>query len=215
MHRVEREVIPPRRNYRLNYATVTLALIFASFVMGGTAFAVRWAIDEVNTPSRLVVQVGSASAPSATEQHPSNQALADTAKEHLSFEVVGVSPEKFFSRMLLSYQRGEVMREIVTPFFAQTNIFEGSTVSPPDVPVITGKSPWVKFATVLPTEVHVIIAKSLEPQFRDFLHRQPGVMPPSLIAESIQADSDDTAKAYVWVDIRFKSFKPEASAEDK
>lgn len=211
LHRVEREVIPPRRNYRLNYATVTLALVFCSFMLGGAAFAVRWGLDEIKQSERLVVQVGTASVPAAVDHlNQSNLALASSAKEHIKFDVVGISPEEFFSNVLVSYQQGEIMHDLVAPFFLQTSIFEGATTNPPDSNILNGKSGWVKFSGSLPTEVHVIIAKSLEPQFRDFINRQEGVVP-APVATDRSGDVSQEETQYIWVDMRFMSFKETAT----
>ncbi len=216
LRRVEREVIPPRRNYRLNYATVTLAMVFVSFMLGGATFAVRWGLEELNRSERLIVQVGSTSAPlSAESESRSHLALAESAKEHVMFDVIGVSPEVFFSEVLLSYKQGEVMHDIVAPFFSQTNIFEGATVSPPDLSLLKGSKDWVKFSKSLPTEVHIIIPKLLEDQFKDFMTRQKGVVPYMQTQEQMKTNYQKEAK-FIWVDIRFKSFATtaETSIED-
>ncbi|MCD6119247.1 zf-HC2 domain-containing protein [bacterium] len=212
LHRVEREVIPPKRNYRLNYATVTLALILVSFLMGGTAFGVKWAVEELNKTERYIVQVDAAASRSAESGELSvNPALGANASERIEFDVVGVAPEDFFTEVLTSYQSGEVVREVVAPFFNQTNIFEGATVSPPESSILNGKAPWVKYTRSLPTEVHIIIPRSLEPSFRDFMNRQKGVSPATAFLENIndisESDADEPGSEHIWVDIRFSSYR--------
>ena len=208
LHRVEREVIPPKRSYRLNYATVTLAVILASFVMGGAAYGIRFAIEELNKTETYIARVETGVAASARqysrEFNSAQPALEARVTHRIRFDVVGISPEEFFSNVLASYQSGEVKKEILTPFFIQTTVFDGATVSLPENGLLNSKNQWVNFAKSPPDEIHIVIPRSLESGFRDFMSRQKGAVLPALDKDLLQKfnPAQDEGE-HVWVDIRF------------
>ncbi len=210
LHRVEREVIPPKRSYRLNYATVTLAVIFASFLLGGAVFGLKLAIEEISKTetyiARVETGVAAASRQYSREFHSQQPALEAKVTKRIRYDVVGVVPEEFFSSVLASYQSGEVRKEILAPFFIQTSIFDGATVSLPENGILGGKTHWVNFSKSIPTEVHIVIPSSLEPGFRDFMSRQKGTVMPSantgILGNTLSAGEGE----HVIIDIRFSSF---------
>lgn len=211
LHRVEREVLPPKRNYRLNYATVTLALIFASFVIGGAVFGIRLGIEELNRTETYIARVETGVAASARqysrENQPSPPSLNARVTNHIRYDVVGVAPEEFFSNVLAAYQSGEVHKEILAPFFTQTTIFDGATVSLPESGILSSKTHWVNFDKKLPTAVHVVIPATLESGFRDFMSKQVGSVA-AMVNNSVSDGSYSPAAddEHIIVDIRFSSF---------
>ena len=217
LNRALREVIPPKRNYRLNYATVALALVFVSFLLGGGVFAVTSFVDWLNSAERFIVDEESsvssgrlASGESKRGIEATHQSLTANVTRRIRFDVVGVSPEDFFSRALASYARGEVKRDIIAPFFTQTHVFEGAVVDPPTGGILTSKQHWLRYGKGLPTVVRVVVPTSQLDAFLDFLHRQEGTelapeaVKPSvrLVAPGIEGDSGNAL-----IEIKFKSFQ--------
>jgi hypothetical protein len=210
LRRVDKELIPVKRNYRLNYATVTLSVILVSFLFGGIALGITGLVNWLDRTEKYIVSVERTVGPQNRLASPGvsggvkNQILEASARQKVLFEVVGVAPEEFFSRVLSSYASGEAVRDVVAPFFNQTTIFDGATVNPPGGASLPGQQNLLRFAGSLPTEVHLVIPSSKYDRFRDFMARQEGVIPPTIF---MSATNNIQEAGNIAVDIRFKSFE--------
>lgn len=211
LRRVDKELIPLKRNYRLNYATVTLTVILVSFLLGGGAYGITSLIAWMNATERYIAnvdtsvptQVRPATDGSGSVAPPMSPNPGITVNEAIVFDVRGTKPEDFFSTMLSAYSRGEVVREVVAPFFEQTSIFDGATVGPPSSKTPTAQPNWLRFGKSLPTEINIVINGADYEKFRDYMVRQKGVVPPKPVL-SPHESVDATGSDIIRVRIRFK-----------